>query len=344
MGSFSTANLKFLWRGDNLLRAENPCRSPLQAFGSVTVNSGDARALDGQSVALGGTKNDYLQLLDPTGDLPNQDFYLYVRAGFWGNSSGSPMVMFGRAPGSGQQSYYLYANGNRSGVWFWTSTDGSASSSTAIGGAVDLTDGAPHTFEVSRQAGTLRLFVDGVLAASQSRPTFYSLPNTQCFIGRIGVSSYEYPAKMTVDEIALVIGEPVETADHAVRTTPFPTPDAAQGYQMPQGALIRGAERPPVASRFDPSPYLLDLEDGGRHRIVGTVKVKGSPNVPVHRRVVLINERSRRIVRETWSDPVTGAYAFESIRGDVAYTTLAYDYTGNYRGVLADNLTAERMP
>jgi hypothetical protein len=64
---------------------------------------------------------------------------------------------------------------------------------------------------------------------------------------------------------------------------------------------------------------------------VGTVKVKGSPNVPVHRRVVLINERSRRIVRETWSDPVTG-YAFEGIRGDVAYTTLAYDYTGNYRG------------
>lgn len=107
---------------------------------------------------------------------------------------------------------------------------------------------------------------------------------------------------------------------------------------------IAGPDRPAVAPRLDPRAAPIDLEDGGQHRIVGTVKVKGSPNVPVHRRVVLINERSRRIVRETWSDPVTGAYAFEGIRGDVAYTTLAYDYTGNYRGVLADNLTAERMP
>lgn len=113
---------------------------------------------------------------------------------------------------------------------------------------------------------------------------------------------------------------------------------------VPPLAAIQGAERPSAASRLSLSPHRFDLEDGGQYRIVGTVKVKGSPNVPVHRRVVLINERSRRIVRETWSDPVTGAYAFEGIRGDVAYTTLAYDYTGNYRGVLADNLTAERMP
>jgi hypothetical protein len=98
--------------------------------------------------------------------------------------------------------------------------------------------GSPHV-RGQPPGGTLRLFIDGVLVASQSRPTFYSLPNTQCLIGRIGVSSYEYPAKMTVDEIALVIGEAVETADHAVRTTPFPAPDAAQGYQMTQSALIR---------------------------------------------------------------------------------------------------------
>lgn len=344
MGSFSTANLKFLWRGDNLTRAENPFRSPLQAFGAVTLNSGDAQALDGQSTTLGGTKNDYVQLLDPTGNLYNLNFYLYVRAAFWGNSSGAPMVMFGRAPGNGQQSYYLYANGTRNGVVFWSSTDGNASSSSTISGAVDLTDGLPHTYEVSRQDGMLRLFIDGILVASQSRPTFYSIPTAQCLIGRIGVPSYEYPAKMTVDEIALVVGESVETADHAVRTTPFPAPDAAKGFELTPPAIIRGPERPAAASRFDPGLHRLDLEDGGQHRIVGTVKVKGTPNVPVHRRVVLINERSRRIVRETWSDPVTGYYAFEGIRGDVAYTTLAYDYTGNYRGVLADNLTAERMP
>jgi hypothetical protein len=146
---------------------------------------------------------------------------------------------------------------------------------------------------------------------------------------------------MTVDEIALVIGEAVETADHAVRTTPFPAPDAAQGYQMTQSALIRGAERPSAASGSTRAHH-LDLEDGGQHRIVGTVKVKGSPNVPVHRRVVLINERSRRIVRETWSDPVTG-YAFEGIRA--TWPTPPWPMTTPaITAVLADNLTAERMP
>lgn len=345
MGSFSTANLKFLWRGDNLLRAENPCRSPLQAFGSVAVNSGDAQALDGQSVTLGGTKKDYLLLLDPTGDLSNKDFYLYVRAGFWGNSSGAPMVMFGRAPGSGQQSYYLYANGTRTGVVFWSTTDGSAGASSTIGGPVDLTDGSPHTFEVSRQAGTLRLFIDGVLVASQSRPTFYSLPNTQCLIGRIGVSSYEYPAKMTVDEIALVIGEAVETADHAVRTTPFPAQDAALGYQMTQAAAFQGPDRPLGAARFDPSPYLLDLEDGGRFYIENVVDIFNSPdNIPVSRRVVLMDERSRRIVRQTWSRASDGFYRFDNIRGDRAYSVVAYDHLHNYRAVIADNLTASPMP
>lgn len=122
------------------------------------------------------------------------------------------------------------------------------------------------------------------------------------------------------------------------------TVDTISVQDLDPQALLRPAMVGSSAVRRPYEPGVCDLEDGGQYRIVGTVKVKGSPNVPVHRRVVLINERSRRIVRETWSDPVTGAYAFEGIRGDVAYTTLAYDYTGNYRGVLADNLTAERMP
>lgn len=120
-------------------------------------------------------------------------------------------------------------------------------------------------------------------------------------------------------------------------------PPAFSAMVLGSPQRILGASRPASQPRISVPPPTLDLEDGGQYRIAGTVKVKGTPNVPVHRRVVLINERSRRIVRETWSDAATGAYVFDGIRGGVTYTTLAYDYTGNYRGVLADNLTAERM-
>ena len=344
MATFSPGNLVFLYRGIAAARGENPYRVGLQAFGSVTFGTSDPQSLDGTSATFGGAVGDYLSLLDSTGNIASADFYLYARASFWGNSSGAPMAIFGRAPGSGNQSYYLYANGNRSGVVFWSSTDGNAGTAAFLGASIDLTNGLPHTFEVSRQSGLLRIFVDGVLVNSQSRPSFYSNPTAKNFIGQIGVTGYQYPAKMTLDEVALVVGEAVETDTHPARTTPIPAPPDAPSFAPRSQLVIRGSERPAAASRFDPGRHHLDLEDGGQHRIVGTVKVKGTPNVPVHRRVVLINERSRRIVRETWSDPVTGYYAFEGIRGDVAYTTLAYDYTGNYRGVLADNLTAERMP
>ena len=84
---------------------------------------------------------------------------------------------------------------------------------------------------------------------------------------------------------------------------------------------------------------------GGNGKIVGTVKEKGTPeNTPVWRRVRLYDERSGLLVAETWSDPVTGAYAFNNIKRDAVYFVLAFDHTGDYRGVVADNLTPEAMP
>ena len=84
-------------------------------------------------------------------------------------------------------------------------------------------------------------------------------------------------------------------------------------------------------------------EFGGGYRIVGTVHEKGTPNQPLHRRVRLLRERDGHLVAETWSDPVTGACAFERINGSYRYTVLAYDYTNAHRAVVADNLTPEPM-
>ena len=80
-----------------------------------------------------------------------------------------------------------------------------------------------------------------------------------------------------------------------------------------------------------------DSAYGGRGRIEGTVKEKGTPDVPVARQVWLIAEVTGTVIRETWSEP-NGSYTFDYIDHRYKYTVVAFDHTGNYRAVVADNL------
>ena len=89
------------------------------------------------------------------------------------------------------------------------------------------------------------------------------------------------------------------------------------------------------------TPY-FDAYHGGVGIIYGTVKEQHAPaDTPWRRRVLLIDERSRLTVRETWSDPATGAYEFRGIREGVKYTVLSYDHTGQYGAAVGDNITPE---
>jgi len=88
----------------------------------------------------------------------------------------------------------------------------------------------------------------------------------------------------------------------------------------------------PVVFRFDPQL--------GTATLTGTVKNLGSPNQPVARRVILIEEQSGNVIRETVSDPLTGVYTFSELLPQARYTVIAYDHTGYYRAVIADNLSA----
>ncbi len=120
----------------------------------------------------------------------------------------------------------------------------------------------------------------------------------------------------------------------------FPT-----GVFSQREVRISCAIRPDAEILLPPQVRPFDMQHGGRYRIASTVKAKGAPdNIPLHRRVQLIRERGSLVIRETWSDPVTGAYSFDEISGDYTYTVVAWDYTRNHRAVIADNLTPEPMP
>ena len=82
----------------------------------------------------------------------------------------------------------------------------------------------------------------------------------------------------------------------------------------------------------------------GDHHITGTVKEKDLPeDRAVSRRVLLFDERTYAVVRETWSDAVTGVYRFDRISAVPRYVVIAYDHKHNFRAVIADNLRAEPM-
>lgn len=86
-----------------------------------------------------------------------------------------------------------------------------------------------------------------------------------------------------------------------------------------------------------------DVEFGGQGRIWGTneIQISESQKVPTGGRVVLLHQRSKLPVRETWANPVTGAWAFEGLDTAQDFIALAEDLAGNYRPVAANRLTPE---
>ena len=112
-------------------------------------------------------------------------------------------------------------------------------------------------------------------------------------------------------------------------------------------AVQIAASTPVPAHSTNSAPRLQlarDVEHGGPGTIYGTTKTKGTPNLPTKARVVLQHQRSKLPVRETWSDPVTGNFAFIGIDTNQQFLTLAEDAAGNFRPVAANRLTPEVLP
>lgn len=87
-----------------------------------------------------------------------------------------------------------------------------------------------------------------------------------------------------------------------------------------------------------------DVEFGGAGRIWGTTKTRGTPDTPAKARVVLLHQRSKQLVRETWSAPATGAFEFAGIDTRQEFLVLAEDAAGNFRPVAASRLVPEVTP
>lgn len=222
----------------------------------------------------------------------------------------------------------------------------------SLTGAAAVNNGAWHHVAAVRSAGTLRFFVDGVLDGSAALGRNF---NTHSVLG-IGAqvaarnSVYDFPGY--IDELRITKGVGRYTDNFAPPTGPFPG-STGGNFFLPDtmhtaGSAAQLAASSPVPACSTRRAHSLqrarDIEHGGPGAIYGTTKTKGTPNAPAHARVVLLHQRSKLPVRETWSDPVTGAFAFTSIDVNQQFLTLAEDAAGNFRPVAANRLTPEVLP
>lgn len=234
--------------------------------------------------------------------------------------------------------------GASAGTWAWASFGGSTSQMRS--------EGATTTYSTAYPLGTV---VGMVVDFTTGNLTFYKNGVSQG-VAATGFAGKELvPATSNAQSSSLKKTVKLRTANFAypiAGATPWDSrvrirQDAGVA-RLSEQSVVYGAQPPAVygtgilhtqlVSRYN---YLT----GGTGRVRGTVKEKNTPtNTPLSRRVRLIRDRDGMLVREQWSDATTGAYDFQDVELNEAYTVLSYDHLHNYRAVVADNLTPEVMP
>lgn len=97
-----------------------------------------------------------------------------------------------------------------------------------------------------------------------------------------------------------------------------------------------GALSGPASALATNATGWIDMQDGGTGTVSGTVKVG---NLPVSRKVSLLDLSTLRLVRQTWS-AADGSYSFALVATGRDFLLLADDYTGTYNDVAAARVRA----
>lgn len=311
----------------------SPIPVQLTAQGNAKISTADSKfggaclALDGSNSWVQTTRYDGF-ILGP-GDftvefwLKTSDNNAAVLSAFYGGSAGWQCMV----TSAGKMQFFV--------------------TSAVLTGAVTVNDNAWHHIAFTRSSGTLRLFVDGVADGSVAGVAndFSSFGAFMAIGTQGGTRSATFDLNGFVDDVRLTRGVARYTANFtppgALDLTPAPINPSAINPAIP---LVQLGTPALSYKSITTSSVVFDAIHGGNGRVSGTTKVKGTPNVPVHRRVRLHRDVDGLMIREQWSNPVTGAYSFDNINTAYKYTVVTYDYEHNFRAVIADNLTPDLMP
>ena len=187
------------------------------------------------------------------------------------------------------------------------------------------------------------LYIDGTLIGSP-----ISSSHTMSHIGQIGYQGNGNEFNLDADEYLHAVGvwsgeatqDDIKAIEAAARLALKGVETKFRGFAAPIGRTYSNLPLSYPALSIGISNVIgqYNTAFSGSGRIAGTIKEKGSPDQPLHRRVQLYDEMRSMLVAQTWSNPTTGAYLFENIDTSLTYTVISYDYTGEYRAVIANGI------
>lgn len=209
--------------------------------------------------------------------------------------------------------------------------------------------GAWTRLRIARQSGTLRIWVGTTLVATGgSEIVSWEADTTSPLSVGYQRPGSQYQLDGYIDELVVHPTQDIISEGYGLVDPYTPTSDFLGLRATVLGAapvIAASASVPPHSTPLTPRLQLArDVEVGGHGTIYGTTKIKGATNQPTKARVVLLHQRSKLPVRETWSDPVTGAFAFTGIDTSQQFITLCEDAAGNFRPVAANHLVPEVLP
>jgi hypothetical protein len=268
------------------------------------------------------------------------------------HASGQYSGIFALRSNNSVQSYALISSGDSGGTLLLIVTIGGVN--YACTSARPAANVWTHVAAV-RRGNTIQCFTNGVGGAVAALPGGALTVPSGIFpaVGRMSLSlgSTSGSFQGYMDDLRVTKGVARYASDFTPPTEAYwyPTvdPDPAPRDATPlrlqssQPTLISEYTPPAFSINAPAEPITLDIGEGGTGSVVGTVKEYTTPaNTPLKRRVRLYDEIGRRMIRETWSDPVTGAFAFTNLDTSRRYTAMAYDHEGIYRALVIDRVEA----
>ncbi len=175
-----------------------------------------------------------------------------------------------------------------------------------------------------QNTGSFYLYLNGTLVGSY--PSNITISDATLYIGTWDGSSEflrGYMQDFRVSNIARYTGD--FTPPAAAFPTYLDLSCTASIIESPLTCAPAAIAGPPVAFRL-PDAITWDAADGGNATVSGIVTLNG---VPGARRGRLHTLNNGRLIRETWSDPVTGAYQFTALK-DQPYYVWSEDYMRVY--------------
>ena len=209
-------------------------------------------------------------------------------------------------------------------------------------GAARLDAAATLTANQTPSSGTLAQLKDGVTSAGPVFPDGWLLVLSWAFPSAVEVDGVMLGARATIARFpysGLMLGS--DTAGGVALTVRgFGAAKFVSGTMTPILSLCG----PILAPRAIVTAKDYSTE-GGRGLIADTVETKATPaNLPIYCRVRLVRDLDGKVIRETWTDPATGAYRFDYFDENFTYSVIAYHPTVSLRAVIADHLTPGLMP